>query len=88
MKSKQSPQYYGDSDYNLIPLREFPYITIRAASLRLGVSQQRTTRLLKILQVPIIKVGTLVLLPPMAVEVVEHAIETNQVKRGRKPNAA
>ncbi len=87
MKSKHPPQFFGDSDYKIIPKIHFPYTTLAAASNSLGISQQRMSRLLRILQVPIVKVGTLVLLPPAAVNKIHYALMTNEVKRGRKANA-
>lgn len=87
MKSENSPHFYGDSNYNIIPKKHFPYTTLAAASSQLHIRPQRMSRLLRILQVPIIKIGTLVLLPPEAMVSIRHALRTNQVKRGRKADA-
>ena len=46
------------------------------------------SRLLRILQIPVHKVGTLVLLDVDAIERLHEAVKNKEVKRGRKPNAA
>jgi len=68
-----------DSEY-------FPYYTLAEASGLLSIRKQRMSRLLRILRVPIHKVGTLVLLNQDAYDRIEAAVIQNEVKRGRKPN--
>lgn len=88
MKSKNSPVFYGDDDYNLVPTQEFPYITLADGAKKLRIRKQRMSRLLRILQVPVHKIGTLVLLDQPAMDRLQEAVKNNEVKRGRKPNAA
>lgn len=80
--------HYGDDDYNVISQDRFPYYTLAAAADSLGIRKQRMSRLLRILQVPVHKIGPLVLLDQGALERVEEAVDNNEVKRGRKPHAA
>ena len=79
--------FYGDDEYNIVPQKHFPYLTLAEAASKLRVRKQRLSRLLRILQVPIHKIGTLVLLDDEAVGRVQEAIKQHEVKRGRKPNA-
>lgn len=85
---KNSPVFYGDDEYNILPLKHFPYVTLEAAAEKLKIRKQRMSRLLRILQVPIYKVGTLVLLDDDAIDRIRDAIKNNEVRRGRKPDAA
>ena len=87
LKTKNSPGY-GDDDYNVIPLKKFPYLTLADGAKRLRIRKQRMSRLLRILQIPVHKIGTLVLLDGDAIERLEVAVKNKEVKRGRKPNAA
>ncbi len=80
--------FYGDDNYNVIPVKDFPYVTLADAADQIGIRKQRMSRLLRILQVPVYKIGTLVLLDSPAVSRVEEAVKDNEVKRGRKPDAA
>jgi len=84
----QNPHGYGDDDYTLLPGDYFPYYTLAEAATQLGIRKPRMSRLLRILQVPIHKIGTLVLLNQEAYDRIEEALKKNEVKRGRKPNAA
>ena len=88
MKTQNSPVHYGDDDYNTIPLKHFPYHTLAEAADRLDVRKQRLSRVLRILQIPIHKIGTLVLLDKAAMDRLKEALKNEEVKRGRKPNAA
>ena len=88
MKTQSSEVGYGGDDYNVIPLAQFPYVTLADASRQLRIRKQRMSRLLRILRVPVHKIGTLVLLDQQAVRRVQEAVRNNEVKRGRKPNAA
>ena len=88
MKTQSSPPGYGDDNYTLLDETYFPYYTLAEAATLLKIRKQRMSRLLRILQVPVHKVGTLVLLNQEAYDRIEKAIENNEVKRGRKPNAA
>jgi excisionase family DNA binding protein len=87
LKTKNSPGY-GDDDYNVIPVKKFPYLTLAEAAKKLRIRKQRMSRLLRILQIPVHKIGTLVLLDGEAIERLQEAVKNNEVKRGRKPNAA
>ncbi len=87
MKTKLSPAGYGDDEYSILDSEYFPYYTLAEASHLLRIRKQRMSRLLRILRVPIHKVGTLVLLNQEAYDRVETAVKKNEVKRGRKPNA-
>lgn len=78
---------YGDDDYTLLDEEFFPYYTLAQAADLLGIRKQRMSRLLRILQVPIHKIGTLVLLNQSAVDRIKEAITQKEVKRGRKPDA-
>lgn len=86
MKSQSSPVHYGDDDYNLLDQEYFPYYTLADAAGLLNIRKQRMSRLLRILQVPVHKVGTLVLLNQEAFDRIEKALSRKEVKRGRKPN--
>ncbi|MHA1806800.1 MAG: hypothetical protein ACTSX2_04440, partial [Candidatus Thorarchaeota archaeon] len=66
MKTKHSPGY-GDDDYNVIPLGRFPFVTLAAGATQLRIRKKRLTRLLRILKIPIYKVGTLVLIEPKSI---------------------
>lgn len=87
LKTQSSPAGYGDDNYTLLDEEFFPYYTLAQAAHLLRIRKQRMSRLLRILQVPVHKVGTLVLLNQEAYDRVEEAIKNNEVKRGRKPNA-
>ncbi len=87
LKTQSSPAGYGDDNYTLLDGEYFPYYTLAEAAHLLQIRKQRMSRLLRILQVPIHKVGTLVLLNQEAYDRVEAALQSNEVKRGRKPNA-
>jgi hypothetical protein len=87
LKSQSSPVHYGDDDYNILDQEYFPYYTLAEAAVLLKIRKQRMSRLLRILQVPIHKIGTLVLLNQEAFDRVEKAVTRKEVKRGRKPNA-
>lgn len=87
MKTQSSPVTYGDDDYNILSEDFFPYYTLQDAAGLLGIRKQRMSRLLRILQVPVHKIGTLVLLNQDAYDRVEQALTRKEVKRGRKPNA-
>ena len=87
MKTQSSPGY-GDDDYTLLSGDYFPYYTLAEAAMLLEIRKQRMSRLLRILQVPVHKVGTLVLLNQSAYDRVEKALANEEVKRGRKPDAS
>tara|TARA_R110002126_G_scaffold54613_5_gene147834 strand:+ start:384 stop:695 length:312 start_codon:yes stop_codon:yes gene_type:complete len=87
LKTQLSPGY-GDDDYTVLSGDYFPYYTLAEASMLMKIRKQRMSRLLRILQVPIIKVGTLVLLNQDAYDRVEQAVVRKEVKRGRKPDAS
>ena len=87
MKAQNSQVFYGNDNYNVMPQKHFPYYTLAEAATKLHLRKPRLSRLLRILQVPIHKIGTLVLLDDDAVTRVRVAIRQNEVKRGRKPNA-
>ena len=87
MKTKLSPAGYGSDEYSILDSEYFPYYTLAEAAGLLRIRKQRMSRLLRILRVPIHKVGTLVLLNQDAYDRVEAALIQNEVKRGRKPNA-
>ena len=87
MKTQSSPTGYGDDDYSILESEFFPYYTLAEAAQLLRIRKQRMSRLLRILQVPVHKVGTLVLLIQEAYDRIETAIKRKEVKRGRKPNA-
>lgn len=87
MKTQSSPAGYGDDSYTLLDDEFFPYYTLAQAAQLLRIRKQRMSRLLRILQVPVHKVGTLVLLNQDAYDRIEQAVKNNEVKRGRKPNA-
>jgi hypothetical protein len=87
LKTKNSPGY-GDDDYNVIPITKFPFLTLADGAKKLRIRKQRMSRLLRILQIPVHKVGTLVLLDGDAIERLDEAVRNKEVKRGRKPNAA
>lgn len=87
LKTQNSSVGYGDDEYTLINDDFFPYYTLAQAADLLGIRKQRMSRLLRILQVPVHKVGTLVLLNQAAYDRVEKALKDAEVKRGRKPNA-
>lgn len=87
LKTQNSPGY-GSDDYTLLDEEFFPYYTLAQAATLLGIRKQRMSRLLRILQVPVHKIGTLVLLNQTAYDRVEEALKRKEVKRGRKPNAA
>ena len=86
MKSQISPVHCGDDDYNLTD--DFPFYTLAEAADYLDIRTARMSRLLRILQIPVHKVGTLVLLNKEAVQRVEKALDENEVRRGRKSNAS
>lgn len=88
MKQENSPVPSCTDQYNILPEKEFPFTTIREAATRLKVREQRISRMLRILKIPIHKIGTLVLIDEPAVDRMRRAIKTNEVKRGRKPHAA
>jgi len=88
LKNQCSPVHYGDDDYKLQPREEFPLFTLAEAASKLNIRKQRVSRLLRILQVPIHKVGTLVLLDGEAIDRLSAAIQNEEVKRGRKPNVS
>ena len=88
LKSENAPTFYGDDDYNIIPLKDFPYLTLQAGASRLRIRKQRLSRMLRILQIPVHKIGTLILLDDMALDRVKVAVRNREVKRGRKPHAS
>ena len=88
LPAQNSPVHYGDDDYNILDEEYFPYYTLQHAATLLGIRKQRMSRLLRILQVPVHKVGTLVLLNQKAFDRIEEALSRKEVKRGRKPNAS
>lgn len=86
LKTQNSPAGYGDDDYSILESEFFPYYTLAEAAGLLEIRKQRMSRLLRILRVPIHKIGTLVLLNQEAYDRIETAIKRQEVKRGRKPN--
>ena len=86
MKTKFSPGY-GDDDYNVLPMNRFPFVTLAAGAIQLRIRKQRMSRLLRILKVPVHKVGSLILIDNDAIIRLRKAIKNNEVKRGRKPDA-
>jgi hypothetical protein len=87
LKTQNSQVFFGDDEYNFIDDEYFPYYTLAQAAMMLKIRTQRMSRLLRILQIPIHKIGTLVLLDQDAYDRIEQALKRKEVKRGRKPNA-
>lgn len=86
LKIQNSQVFYGDDEYNVVPQKHFPYFTLAEAAERLDIRKQRLSRMLRILQVPIHKIGTLVLLDDEALSRIKAAVKQHEVRRGRKPN--
>ena len=88
MKRQDSPlQRAEDADYVFHPQKLFPYWTLNEAAKRVGISPQRMSRLLRILQVPVHRRGYTIFLDDGAITRVSRAIKQNEVKPGRKRKA-
>jgi DNA-binding transcriptional ArsR family regulator len=73
--------------YNVSAGARFP-MNLSVASRELGISIQRLSRHLKILQVPVTRSGYAVLLDREGYARVRRALTKNEVRRGRKKKAS
>jgi hypothetical protein len=72
-----------ESDY--APLNyDFNFASLIDTAKELDASPQRVSRLLRILQIPVHRIGNTILLDNSAVHQVRDAIENGTVRRGRK----
>lgn len=88
MKQQNSHSGYGDDNYNTVPHTQFPYITLAEGAERLKIRKPRMSRILRILQIPVYKIGSLILLDDEGLKRARKAIKTKEIKRGRKAHAA
>lgn len=75
------------SDPNAYTLREperFP-MTLSAAAAELGITQQRLTRLVKFLSIPLTRLGYSLLIDQPGYVSAKRALKNKQIKRGRRP---
>ncbi len=85
MKQAKSPLPRArDCDYTLAEEREFPYTTLNDAAEDLGIGPARLSRFLRVLSVPVHRVGYVILLDDTAISRVRTALKKGEVKRGRK----
>ncbi len=88
MKQQHSPTGYGDDSYNILSPKKFPFVTLHEAADTLKIRKPRMSRILRILQIPVHKVGTLVLVDDEGVKRARQALKTGEIKRGRKIDAS
>ena len=85
MKRQSSPLPRAeDADYTLHPQRLFPYWTLNEGARRIGITPQRMSRLLRILEIPVHRRGYTIFLDDGAINRVSRAIKKEEVKPGRK----
>lgn len=77
-KSSQKREYIFRSP------EEFPYYTLQEGADQLEITPQRMSRILQILEIPVIRVGYIILLDDEAIERVDTAIMREEIKPGRK----
>lgn len=77
----------AESAYNENPRARFP-MNLTSASRELGISIQRLSRHLKILQVPVTRHGYAVMIDSIGYARVRRALSKNEVRRGRKKKAS
>ena len=72
------------AEYNVLPPESFQYLTLKEAADKLGISPQRMSRLLRILEVPVHRRGHTILLDGNATNRIGKALKDNEVSPGRK----
>lgn len=77
----------ANAAYNESTRARFP-MTLTSASRELGISIQRLSRHLKILQVPVTRQGYAVMLDQPGFSRIRRALSKNEVRRGRKKKAS
>jgi len=75
------------SDYTLKDHDRFPFATLNEGARELGITPQRMSRLLRILEVPVHKRGYMIFLDTPAIKRIKKAIDRQEVKPGRKKSA-
>ena len=76
--------FSGDSGYTLREPERFP-MNLRAASKALGISQQRLTRIVKALAIPVTRNGYSLLIDHVGYSSARRALKEKKIKRGRRP---
>lgn len=77
----------GNYAYNVCERGRFP-MNLTAASRELGISIQRLSRHLKILEVPVTRQGYAIMIDRSAYARVKRALDKKEVRRGRKKKAS
>lgn len=77
----------GNYAYNECARTRFP-MNLTSASRELGISIQRLSRHLKILEVPVTRQGYAVMIDRSGYARVKKALERREVRRGRKKKAS
>jgi len=73
--------------YTESPACRFP-MSLTAASRDLGITVQRLSRTVKLLQVPVSRIGYTILLDRDGFRRIQKALKNNEIKRGRKKKAS
>jgi hypothetical protein len=74
----------AESDYNIRPYGHFPYWTLNEGAVKLGITPQRMSRLLRILEVPVHRRGYTIFLDTAALRRIRKALDSGEVRPGRK----
>ncbi len=78
--------FSGDGAYTLREPERFP-MNLSAAAGDLGITQQRLTRIVKFLKIPLTRHGYALLLDQAGYLSVKRALKEKKIKRGRRPKA-
>ena len=73
-----------DAEYNFAPADQFPYITLAEAASKLSITPQRLSRQLRILQVPVFRIGYLILLDDSGVARIKTSLAEKEIRPGTK----
>lgn len=84
MNQKKIPE--PSTEYSLLPIDDFPYWTLQEAANELDISSPRLSRLLRILKVPVYRIGYLILVTEVGIERIRDSLEKEEIRPGRKRN--
>lgn len=76
--------FSGDSGYTLRDPERFP-MNLSAAASDLGITQQRLTRIVKHLAIPLTRLGYSLLIDHAGYLSAKRALKEKRIKRGRRP---
>jgi hypothetical protein len=77
----------ANSAYTESRATRFP-MSLTSASRDLGITVQRLSRTIKLLQVPVSRIGYTILLDRDGYRRIQKALKNNEIKRGRKKKAS